>query len=97
MLKVKITKVEEIDEENNKEKIFAVISVILNLPKLEAGSDVGLVLTDAPPVTISTSTISFADMKAIMDKYGFKKWADVRDYLEEKYIKYFKEVFKETL
>lgn len=97
MLKVKILKIqeEEIIEGKLEKKMSASVQVFLNIPTLEVDPVCGISFSNAPLVKIAEEKITFAEMKKIMQIGQFKNWQEIKDYLEQKYTKYFQEVFKE--
>ena len=95
MLEVKVIRL--LEESEEKVEPLVVIKVVMNLPQLQADPKIGLSMVTAPPVTIAKDTVTFSEMKTIMDIYNFKKWDEVKSFLAEKYLNYFRQVMKETL
>lgn len=93
MLHVKIIRLQEEDSSNEP---LVNIKVVMNIPRLTASPKIGLSLDTAPPVVIAEDTISFSEMKEIMDIYKFKNWKQVKKHLEKKYLTYFRDALKDT-
>jgi hypothetical protein len=71
------------------------IKVTLNAPTIGAEAFMGVFFKNAPQITISETTLTFTDMKKVMKQHNFKKWEDVKTYIEEKYTEYYLQMFQD--
>ena len=71
------------------------IKVTLHTPIVDVEPLSGIFFKNTPELVISETTLSFPEMKKVMDQHGFKNWANAKDFILEKYTEYYKRMFQD--
>lgn len=84
-------------EKDNSPKEFEVyIKVTITRPVLNAEPFIGISFKNVSEMTLSETTLSFADMKKVMAFHDLKNWDEVKRHIEDKYNKYYSSIFFES-
>lgn len=71
------------------------IKVTLHTPIVDVEPVSGILLKNTPEIIISETTLSFSEMKKVMDQHGFKNWANAKEFILEKYTEYYRRMFQD--
>lgn len=93
MLRVKMKKVEAISPDNSETEVL--IQVMLNTPQVGVEPFLGIFFKNAPEIVISETSLTFSQMKAVMDQHKLKNWEQVKNFIEDKYTEYYLRMFQD--
>lgn len=87
----------ESNENTSTPKEFEVyIKVTITRPVLNAEPYIGISFKNVSELTLSETTLTFAEMKKVMEFHNLKNWEEVKNFIEDKYNKYYSSIFFNT-